>query len=148
MLFLILVCDLNEFEYPSPSSSHNNVKYLYRFRLDDGTADENRSFQQFASIYETYIRLIGIIILLCLKISFYSLFTLDKSQCRGVDLQQQQNSIDPYEEQSGIKLKGDNLGRMLALRSGTTKCNVERLADDMIIYGLIRFGKIKVFEFV
>jgi hypothetical protein len=53
----ILVCDLNEFECPSSnSSSHNNVKYLYRFRLDDGTADENRSFQQFASIYETYTR--------------------------------------------------------------------------------------------
>jgi hypothetical protein len=51
------VCDLNEFEYPtSGSSSYNNVKYLYRFRLDDGTADHNRSFQQFASIYETYTR--------------------------------------------------------------------------------------------
>jgi hypothetical protein len=54
--YLFLVCDLNEFEYPSHSSSHSNVKYLYRFRLDDGTADENRSFQQFASIYETYTR--------------------------------------------------------------------------------------------
>jgi hypothetical protein len=54
---LLLVCDLNEFEYPtSGSSSYNNVKYLYRFRLDDGTADHNRSFQQFASIYETYTR--------------------------------------------------------------------------------------------
>lgn len=53
----ILVCDLNEFEYPtSGSSAHNNVKYLYRFRLDDGTADHNRSFQQFAAIYETYTR--------------------------------------------------------------------------------------------
>jgi hypothetical protein len=56
-VLIILVCDLNEFEYPScPSSSHNNVKYLYRFRLDDGTGDQNRSFQQFASIYETYTR--------------------------------------------------------------------------------------------
>ncbi len=79
--------------------------------------------------------------------SFHSLFTLDKNQCRGVDLQQQQNSIDPYEEQSGILLQGDNLGRMLALRSGATKSNVERLADDMIVYGLIRFSKMKFFEF-
>jgi hypothetical protein len=58
-VFSFLVCDLNEFEYPtsgSSSSAHNNVKYLYRFRLDDGTADQNRSFQQFASIYETYTR--------------------------------------------------------------------------------------------
>ncbi len=55
-IYQILVCDLNEFEYPSLSPSLNNVKYLYRFRLDDGTADQNRSFQQFASIYETYTR--------------------------------------------------------------------------------------------
>lgn len=55
--FIFLVCDLNEFEYPSSgSSSISNVKYLYRFRLDDGTVDHNRSFQQFASIYETYTR--------------------------------------------------------------------------------------------
>jgi hypothetical protein len=33
---------------------------------------------------------------------------------------------------------------MLALRSGATMFNVERLADDMIIYGLIRFGKLKI----
>jgi len=72
----------------------------------------------------------------------YSLFTLDKSQCRGIDLQQQQNSTNPYDEQSGILLKGDNLGRMLALRSGTNMSNVERLADDMIMYGLVRFGTI------
>ncbi len=56
LIIIFLVCDLNEFEYPSCPSSHNNVKYLYRFRLDDGTADQNRSFQQFASIYETYTR--------------------------------------------------------------------------------------------
>jgi hypothetical protein len=56
MIYLFLVCDLNEFEYPSFPSAQNNVKYLYRFRLDDGTADQNRSFQQFASIYETYTR--------------------------------------------------------------------------------------------
>ena len=57
MLYFILVCDLNEFEYPPLGlSSQNNVKYLYRFRLDDGTADQNRSFQQFSSIYETYTR--------------------------------------------------------------------------------------------
>ncbi len=31
---------------------------------------------------------------------------------------------------------------MLALRSGTNMLNVERLADDMIMYGLVRFGKI------
>jgi len=73
---------------------------------------------------------------------FFSLFTLDKSQCRGVDLQQQNPLINPYDEQSGILLKGDNLGRMLALRSGANMSNVERLVDDMIIYGLIRFGKI------
>ena len=54
--FCILVCDLNEFEYPTLPSSYSNVKYLYRFRLDDGTADQNRSFQQFAAIYETYTR--------------------------------------------------------------------------------------------
>jgi len=41
---------------------------------------------------------------------------------------------------------------MLALRSGTTMQNVERLADDMIMYGLVRFGKrfilylIRIFE--
>ncbi|CAF2575947.1 unnamed protein product [Rotaria sp. Silwood2] len=120
------VCDLNEFEYPSSgSSSINSVKYLYRFRLDDGTADHNRSFQQFASIYETYT----------------SLFTLDKNQCRGVDLQQQVPLINPYSEQPGIVLKGDNLARMIALRSGTNMQNVERLADDMIMYGLIRFDE-------
>ena len=72
---------------------------------------------------------------------FISLFTLDKNQCRGVDLQQQQPVNNPYEEQPGIPLKGDNLARMLALRSGGTMQNVERLADDMIMYGLIRFGK-------
>jgi hypothetical protein len=60
IFFEFLVCDLNAFEYPLLPSSHNNVKYLYRFRLDDGTADQNRSFQQFASIYETYIRLVKI----------------------------------------------------------------------------------------
>ncbi|CAF0777903.1 unnamed protein product [Rotaria sordida] len=120
------VCDLNEFEYPSSgSSSINNVKYLYRFRLDDGTADHNRSFQQFASIYETYT----------------SLFTLDKSQCRGVDLQQQVPLTNPYSEQPGIVLKGDNLARMIALRSGTNMQNVERLADNMIMYGLVRFDE-------
>ena len=70
-----------------------------------------------------------------------SLFTLDKSQCRGVDLQQQIPLSNPYDEQPGIVLKGDNLARMLALRSGTTMQNVERLADDMIMYGLVRFGK-------
>ena len=73
---------------------------------------------------------------------FFSLFTLDKSQCRGIDLQQEQISTNPYDEQSGILLKGDNLARMLALRSGTTMSNVERLADDMIMYGLIRYGKL------
>ncbi|CAF1159361.1 unnamed protein product [Adineta steineri] len=119
------VCDLNEFEYPSIPSAQNNVRYLYRFRLDDGTADQNRSFQQFASIYETYT----------------SLFTLDKSQCRGVDLQQQQISTNPYDEQSGILLKGDNLARMLALRSGANMLNIERLVDDMITYGLVRFDE-------
>lgn len=72
---------------------------------------------------------------------FDSLFTLDKNQCRGVDLQQQQISTNLYDEQSGILLKGDNLARMLALRSGTNMSNVERLADDMITYGFIRFGK-------
>ncbi|CAF1674593.1 unnamed protein product, partial [Adineta ricciae] len=124
--FAYLVCDLNEFEYPSSNSmSHNNVKYLYRFRLDDGTADQNRSFQQFASIYETYT----------------SLFTLDKSQCRGVDLQQQIPLTNPYDEQPGIVLKGDNLARMLALRSNANMQNVERLADNMIMYGLIRFDE-------
>jgi len=72
----------------------------------------------------------------------FSLFTLDKNQCRGIDLQQQDISTNPYNEQTGILLKGDNLGRMLALRSGTNMLNVERLADDMIMYGLVRFGKI------
>ncbi|CAF2409246.1 unnamed protein product [Rotaria sp. Silwood2] len=119
------VCDFNEFEYPLLPSSNNNVKYLYRFRLDDGTTDQNRSFQQFASIYETYT----------------SLFTLDKSQCRGVDLQQEQTSRNPYDENSGILLNGDNLARMLALRSGTNMLNIERLVDDMIIYGLVRFNE-------
>ncbi|CAF3706067.1 unnamed protein product [Rotaria sordida] len=119
------VCDLNEFEYPLLSPSLNNVRYLYRFRLDDGTTDQNHSFQQFASIYETYT----------------SLFTLDKSQCRGVDLQQEQTSRNPYDENSGILLKGDNLARMLALRSGTNMLNIERLVDDMIMYGLVRFNE-------
>ena len=68
------------------------------------------------------------------------MFTLDKSQCRGVDLQQQSPPTNPYDEQTGISLKGDNLARMLALRSGATMSNVERLVDDMIICGLIRFG--------
>jgi len=113
------VFDLNEFEYPT-SSNHQNVKYLYRFRLDDGTADENPSFEHFASIYENYT----------------SLFTLEKTQCRGVDLQAKSSSINRYDEQIGVALKGDNLGRMLALR---TCSNVERLADEMIFYGLIRF---------
>ncbi len=81
-----------------------------------------------------------------------SLFTLDKSQCRGVNLQQEFPLTNPYDEQPGIVLKGDNLARMLALRSGTTMQNVERLADDMIMYGLVRFGKrfilylIRIFE--
>jgi hypothetical protein len=74
-------------------------------------------------------------------LEFFSLFTLDKSQCRGVDLQQEKSSTNPYDEQAGVILKGDNLGRMLALRSGTNMLNVERLVDDMIMYGLIRFGK-------
>jgi len=115
------VCDINEFEYPAYPPALHNVKYLYRFRLDDGTADQNRSFQQFASIYETYT----------------SLFTLDKSQCRGIDLQQTKTS-NPYDEQSGIALKGDNLARMLALRSNT---NIERLVNNMIEYGLVRFDE-------
>lgn len=68
------------------------------------------------------------------------MFTLDKSQCRGVDLQQQVPLTDPYSEQPGIPLKGDNLARMVALRSGTSMQNVERLVDDMIMYGLVRFG--------
>jgi hypothetical protein len=77
-----------------------------------------------------------------IKIFFFcSLFTLDKSQCRGVDLQQQVPLTNPYDEQPGIALKGDNLARMLALRSGTNMQNVERLADDMIMYGLVKFGK-------
>jgi len=59
-----------------------------------------------------------------------------------VDLQQQQISTNPYDEQSGILLKGDNLARMLALRSGAKMLNIERLVDDMIMYGLVRFGKI------
>ena len=78
-----------------------------------------------------------------LFVFFFSLFTLDKNQCRGVDLQQQLPITNPYEEQPGIALKGDNLARMLALRSGATMQNVERLADDMIMYGLVRFGKDK-----
>lgn len=48
---------------------------------------------------------------------------------------------NPYDEQPGIALKGDNLARMLALRSGANMQNVERLADDLIMYGLLRFGK-------
>ncbi len=59
-----------------------------------------------------------------------------------MDLQQQQISTNPYDEQSGILLKGDNLARMLALRSGANMLNIERLVDDMIMYGLVRFGKI------
>lgn len=56
-IIFLLVCDLNEFEYPPHgTSATNTVKYLYRFRLDDGTADQNRAFQQFAAIYEIYIR--------------------------------------------------------------------------------------------
>ena len=72
---------------------------------------------------------------------FCSLFTLDKSQCRGIDLQQQTTPTNPYEEQSGILLKGDNLARMLALRSSANMSHIERLADDMITYGLVRFGE-------
>jgi len=34
---------------------------------------------------------------------------------------------------------------MLALRSGANMQNVERLADDMIMYGLVRFGKYIIF---
>jgi hypothetical protein len=75
----------------------------------------------------------------------FSLFTLDKSQCRGVDLQQQTPLINPYDEQPGISLKGDNLARMLTLRSGANMQNAERLADDMIMYGLVRFGKLIFF---
>jgi hypothetical protein len=30
---------------------------------------------------------------------------------------------------------------MVALRSGANMLNIERLVDDMIMYGLIRFGK-------
>jgi hypothetical protein len=77
-----------------------------------------------------------------IQIFLFSLFTLDKNQCRGIDLQQQDIPTNPYNEQTGILLKGDNLGRMLALRSGTNMLNIERLADDMIMYGLVRFGKI------
>ena len=73
--------------------------------------------------------------------TFPSLFTLEKSQCRGVDLHVQVSLPNPYDEQPGIALKGDNLARMLALRSGTNMLNVERLADEMITYGLVRFGK-------
>lgn len=76
-----------------------------------------------------------------------SLFTLDKNQCRGVDLQQQIPVNNPYDEQPGIPLKGDNLARMVALRSGGTMQNVERLVDDMIMYGLIRFGMFNIFFF-
>ena len=70
-----------------------------------------------------------------------SLFSLDKSQCRGIDLQQKSISSNPYDEHAGIPLKGDNLARMLALRSGTNTCSIERLADEMLLYGLVRFGK-------
>ena len=66
---------------------------------------------------------------------------MDKNQCRGVDLQQINTLKNPYEEQSGILLKGDNLARMLALRSGESMLNIERLVDEMINYGLVRFGK-------
>lgn len=119
------VCDLNEFEYSATSNAsvHHNVKYLYRFRLDDGTADENPSFERFNSLYETYT----------------SLFTLERNQCRGVDLQAKSSSINPYDEQIGIALKGDNLARMLAFRSCANMSNVERLADELMLYGLIRF---------
>ena len=75
-----------------------------------------------------------------------SLFTLDKSQCDDADLQQQIPLTDPYSEQPGIVLKGDNLARMLALCSGETMQNVERLADNMIMYGLIRFGMFSLFR--
>lgn len=133
------VIDLNEFEYPT-SSNHQNVKYLYRFRLDDGTADKNPSFEHFASIYENYTRFSfssSSSKLLTNVLTFrFSLFTLEKTQCRGVDLQAKSSSINRYDEQIGVALKGDNLGRMLALR---TCSNVERLADEMIFYGLIRF---------
>lgn len=30
---------------------------------------------------------------------------------------------------------------MLASRSGTNTCSIERLADEMLLYGLLRFGK-------
>ncbi len=56
-------------------------------------------------------------------------------------MQQQIPLTNRYDEQPGIILKGDNLARMLALRSGANMQNVERLADDMIMYGLVRFGK-------
>lgn len=72
-----------------------------------------------------------------------SLFTLEKSQCRGVDLQQKPSTTNRYDEQAGIALKGDNLARMLALRSCSNMSNVERLADEMINYGFIRFGSLK-----
>ena len=73
--------------------------------------------------------------------TYPSLFTLEKTQCRGVDLHAQVSLPNPYDDQPGIALKGDNLARMLALRSGTNMLNVERLADEMIMYGLVRFGK-------
>lgn len=71
---------------------------------------------------------------------------MDKSQCRGVDLQQINALKNPYDEQSGIVLKGDNLARMLALRSGESMLNIERLVDEMLNYGLVRFGKKSILE--
>lgn len=56
-LWNVLVFDLNEFEYPTSTPSLQNVKYLYRFRLDDGTGDQNPTFEQFSAVYETYTRL-------------------------------------------------------------------------------------------
>lgn len=61
-----------------------------------------------------------------------------------MDLQQITPLKNPYEEQSGILLKGDNLARMLALRSGESMFNIERLVDEMLTYGLVRFGKIDI----
>ncbi|CAF0992462.1 unnamed protein product [Didymodactylos carnosus] len=111
------VFDLTEFEYPSTDNT-NEAKYLFRFRLDDGTADHNHSFQQFASIYEIY---------LCL-------FKLEKSRCRGVDMLQQQNY-----DSNGISLKGDNLARMISFCVSGNMETVDRVADDMLFYGLIKF---------
>lgn len=70
------------------------------------------------------------------------MFTLDKNQCRGVDLQTNSKPSNRYDEPTGVPLKGDNLARMLALRSRGNMCCVERIADEMMVYGLVRFGKI------